>query len=179
MGTFAPIAPTHRVEPEEVAADTWLIHSAQDALGQPLVVYINSMVITGDEPVIVDTGTIANRKQWLDDVFSIVEPADVRWVFLSHDDFDHTGNLDRGDDPCPNATLVTNWAIHRAQHELVRLPARAVPLGQRRRVVRRRRPHAARRAAAELRLAHDPWPVRRQDRCVLGRRHLRLLDAGG
>ena len=27
------------------------------------------------------------------DVFSIVEPEDVRWLFLSHDDPDHTGNL--------------------------------------------------------------------------------------
>ena len=26
-------------------------------------------------------------------MFSIVEPDDVRWVFLSHDDHDHTGNL--------------------------------------------------------------------------------------
>ncbi len=69
MGTYSALAPTRRVEPEEVGADTWVIHSAQDALGQPLVVYLNSMVIKAQEPVIVDTNTIANRKQWLDDVF--------------------------------------------------------------------------------------------------------------
>jgi len=33
----------------------------------------------------------------------------VRWVFLSHDDTDHTGNLTQVLDGCPNATLVTNW----------------------------------------------------------------------
>jgi flavorubredoxin len=69
------------------------------------------MVIRGREPVIVDTGTIANRKQWLDDVFGIVEPADVRWVFLSHDDVDHTGNLAEVMTRCPNATVVANWAM--------------------------------------------------------------------
>ena len=77
-----------------MAPDTYLIHQLQPALGAPLSVYINSMVITGAEPVIVDTGTIANRKQWLDDAFSLVEPEDVKWVFLSHDDVDHTGNLE-------------------------------------------------------------------------------------
>ena len=69
------------------------------------------MVIRGSEPVIVDTGTLANRRQWLEDTFSIVEPEDVRWIFVSHDDADHVGNLGEVLDACPNATLVTSWAI--------------------------------------------------------------------
>jgi len=109
--TFAPIAPTIAVPPVKVAADTYVIHQVQPALGQPLFVYINSMVILGEEPVIVDTGTPANRKQWLADVFSLVEPEDVRWVFLSHDDVDHTGNLDQVMTACPNAKLVCNWSM--------------------------------------------------------------------
>ena len=28
--TFAPIAPTQRVAPEQVAGDTWVIHHAQE-----------------------------------------------------------------------------------------------------------------------------------------------------
>jgi flavorubredoxin len=109
--TFAPIAPTIIVEPEEIAPDTFVIRQVQPALGQPLFVYINSMVIRGTEPVIVDTGTPANRKQWLEDAFSLVEPEDVRWVFLSHDDVDHSGNLDEVMTACPNAKLVCNWAM--------------------------------------------------------------------
>jgi len=109
--TFAPIAPTTYVPPTRIANDTFVIHQIQPALGQPLFVYLNSMVILGREPMIVDTGTPANRKQWLDDVFSIVEPDDVRWIFLSHDDVDHTGNLDEALSACPNAQLVCNWAM--------------------------------------------------------------------
>ena len=90
------------------------------------------MVITGAEPVIVDTGTIANRKQWLEDAFSLVEPEDVRWVFISHDDIDHTGNLDEVMTVCPNATLVGSWALVERHIERLRLPTRALPLGQRR-----------------------------------------------
>jgi flavorubredoxin len=61
--------------------------------------------------MIVDTGTVANREQWLQDVFSLVEPEDVRWIFLSHDDVDHSGNLEETMSACPNATLVCNWAM--------------------------------------------------------------------
>ena len=109
--TFAPAAPTTYVPPTPIATDTWVIHQVQPALGQPLFVYLNSLVILGKEPMIVDTGTPANRKQWMEDVFSIVEPTDVRWIFLSHDDVDHTGNLDEAMTACPNAKLVCNWAM--------------------------------------------------------------------
>jgi flavorubredoxin len=109
--TFPPLRPTIEVPPTKIADDTWVIHQVQPALGAPLHVYLNSMVILGAEPVIVDTGTPANRTQWLQDVFSIVEPEDVRWIFLSHDDVDHTGNLDEALTACPNATVVCNWAM--------------------------------------------------------------------
>jgi flavorubredoxin len=109
--SFSPVEPAIRVEPELIAPETYLIHQVQEALGAPLSVYLNSMVIRGAEPVIVDTGTIANRKQWLDDVFTLVDPDDVRWVFLSHDDIDHTGNLGEVMAACRNATLVSSWAI--------------------------------------------------------------------
>jgi hypothetical protein len=109
--TFAPLAPTTRVPPTKIAKDTYVIHQLQEALGQPLFVYLNSMVILGREPMIVDTGTPANREQWLVDVFDLVDPKDVKWIFLSHDDVDHSGNLDEAMSACPNAKLVCNWAM--------------------------------------------------------------------
>jgi len=109
--TFAPLAPTTRVSPTKIAKDTYVIHQIQEALGQPLFVYLNSMVIVGREPMLVDTGTPANREQWLKDAFELVDPDDVKWIFLSHDDVDHTGNLDEALSACPNAKLVCNWAM--------------------------------------------------------------------
>ncbi len=108
---FPPLCPTSTVAPTKIADETWVIHQVQPALGAPLEVFLNSMVIRGEEPVIVDTGTPANRTQWLQDVFAIVEPQDVRWIFLSHDDVDHTGNLDEALAMCPNAKVVCNWAM--------------------------------------------------------------------
>jgi flavorubredoxin len=109
---FEPIAPTTHYPPLKVAEDTWLIQQLQLAVVGPLWVDLHSLVIKGAEPIIVDTGTPVNRRQWLQDVFSIVDPGDVRWIFLSHDDVDHSGNLHEVAEACPNATLVNTWFMH-------------------------------------------------------------------
>ena len=109
--SYEPVPPARPYAPQYVGPDTWLVRQVQEATGAPLSVYINSLVITGAEPVIVDTGTAANRAQWLEDVFGVVEPADVRWVFLSHEDHDHTGNLAEVMARCPKATLVCSWGL--------------------------------------------------------------------
>ena len=76
--------------PQLVAPETFLIPNLAPA-GDGLFLPVNSMVIRGEEPVVVDTGAPVHRELWLEKVFSVVEPEDVRWIFLSHDDGDHTG----------------------------------------------------------------------------------------
>jgi flavorubredoxin len=96
--------------PQPIAPDTWLIPTlgADPAGGY---VGAHSVVITGREPVIVDTSVLFGRDAWLQNVFSVVEPEDVRWIFLSHDDHDHLGNLDAVLDLCPQATLLASYAM--------------------------------------------------------------------
>jgi flavorubredoxin len=108
---FTPVPPRICLPPERIPPGTWVVHQVQEALGAPLCVYLNSMVVLGPEPVLVDTGTAANRRQWLEDTFSLVDPADVRYVFISHDDADHTGNLAEAMTLCSNATLLASWAL--------------------------------------------------------------------
>jgi flavorubredoxin len=98
-----------KVEPYEVAEDTFVIGQLHQPPGAPVGIYLNSIVIRGEQPAIVDTGTYFNRDQWLEDAFSLVDPVEVRWVYLSHDDHDHVGNLRPVLDAAPNATLVTTW----------------------------------------------------------------------
>ena len=71
--SFAPQTPRIHVAPTKVADETFVIHQVQEALGEPLFVYLNSMVIRSAEPVIVDTGTPCNREKWMNDVFSLVD----------------------------------------------------------------------------------------------------------
>jgi flavorubredoxin len=103
--------PTYHQDPTEVAPGTYVIHEVQHALGQPLSVFINSAVIDGDEPMLIDTGSRRNQRAWLDDAFDLVDPKRVNWIFLSHEDADHVGNLDEVTEACPNATLLSNWAL--------------------------------------------------------------------
>ncbi len=108
--------------PQCIAPDTWLIPNLAPA-GEGLYLPVNSMVIRGREPVIVDTGAPLHRELWLEKAFSVVEPEDVRWIFLSHDDGDHTGGLLDALERCPNATLVTNWfSVERLALEKPALP---------------------------------------------------------
>ncbi|GMU79108.1 MAG: hypothetical protein AMXMBFR46_19010 [Acidimicrobiia bacterium] len=104
------MAASPRQEPLEVAPETFLIRAVQASLGSALSTSHNSLVIRAAEPVVVDTGMVTNRVEWFDDVFSLVEPHDVRWIYLTHDDDDHAGNLVEAIERCPNATVVMSWA---------------------------------------------------------------------
>src|SRR5205085_7555138 len=94
-------------DPIHVAEDTWVLPTP---FPLPLgILYINTMVIKGAEPVLIDTGAPVFREEYLSRAFNLVDPEDVRWIFLSHDDRDHSGNLMQVLDLCPNARLVTNF----------------------------------------------------------------------
>lgn len=101
----------NRIAPIEVAPDTFVIYDAYAPPGAPGAAHMNAMLIRGAEPVVVDTGTPLNRTNYLEDLFSLVEPNDVRWVFISHDDVDHYGNVHEVMAACPNATLVASWFL--------------------------------------------------------------------
>jgi flavorubredoxin len=101
--------PKTRIEPTRIAPDTFVIHDHHGEGEAPVAVALNSMVIRAAEPVVVDTGVVENREQYLADVFSVVEPEDIRWVFISHDDIDHTGNVNALMERAPNATVIVNW----------------------------------------------------------------------
>ncbi len=90
-----------RFQPTRIAHETFLVHDHQGEGTAPVCVALNSMVIRAAQPVVIDTGVAANRERYLADVFGLVEPEDVRWVFLSHDDVDHTGNVNELMARCP------------------------------------------------------------------------------
>ena len=98
-----------RLEPTRIAAETFIIHNQEGEGVAPVILPLNSLVIRGSEPVVVDTGFAHSREEFLADVFSVVEPEDIRWVFISHDDVDHTGNLNALMEAAPNATAIIDW----------------------------------------------------------------------
>ena len=94
--------------PVRVAPETFLIPNLAPA-GEGMYLPVNSLLIRGREPIVVDTGAPIHREHWLEQVFGLVDPADIRWIFLSHEDGDHVGGLDTVLEAAPQATLVMNF----------------------------------------------------------------------
>ena len=99
--------PGPRQPPLEVARDTFLIRAVTPSVGGSWT-NLNSMIIRGAEPIVVDTGMVTSRESWFEDVFSLVPPDEVRWIFVTHNDSDHSGNLVEVLERCPNARLITS-----------------------------------------------------------------------
>lgn len=104
------VAPmNHLLRPVQITPEAHLIQSYYQMPGAPTGVQVNTMVLAGREPVVFDTGVEADRFAWLNAVTTVVEPEDVRWIVLTHDDHDHVGNLVAAMGMFPNATVVASW----------------------------------------------------------------------
>jgi hypothetical protein len=72
------------------------------------VLPINAYVLRAEEPVLIDAGLGIDSDQFVEAVSSIVDLAALRWIWLTHDDADHTGSIRRVMEAAPNARLVTH-----------------------------------------------------------------------
>ncbi|MBA2437980.1 MAG: MBL fold metallo-hydrolase [Acidimicrobiia bacterium] len=72
------------------------------------VLPVNAYVLLAEEPVLIDTGIGTDGEDFIDALSSIIDPAALRWVWLTHDDADHTGNIQRVFELAPDARLATN-----------------------------------------------------------------------
>jgi flavorubredoxin len=54
---------------------------------------INAFVLKGTEPILVDTGAGVQSPEFLTVLRSVIDPAELRWLWLTHADPDHTGSL--------------------------------------------------------------------------------------
>lgn len=70
---------------------------------------INAFVVHGSEPILVDTGTIAGSADFLTALESVIDPADLRWIWLTHTDFDHIGSLATLLERNPRLRVITSF----------------------------------------------------------------------
>jgi flavorubredoxin len=69
---------------------------------------VNAFVIKAKEPVLVDTGMGIDSEEFMKSLESIIDPQDLKWVWLTHDDADHTGSLQKVLEAAPSARLAAN-----------------------------------------------------------------------
>ncbi|WP_084958188.1 MBL fold metallo-hydrolase [Thermoactinospora rubra] len=70
---------------------------------------VNAFVLHAAEPVVVDTGVGLPGRGFLDALATAVAPEDVRWIWLTHPDRDHTGAPHDLLEAAPRALVVTTF----------------------------------------------------------------------
>lgn len=103
-----------------LAGDLTLIgsHLPVPGLG---VLPVNAFVIDAREPVLVDTGFAGERESFLAALHDAIDPGHLRWIWITHTDADHVGNLAQVLALAPRARVVTNF-LGMAKLGLLQLP---------------------------------------------------------
>lgn len=70
---------------------------------------VNASLILGAEPVLVDTGLSALRDDFLVRLENLVDPHSLRWIWITHMDPDHVGNLEAVLEIAPTARVITTY----------------------------------------------------------------------
>lgn len=70
---------------------------------------VNTFVLHAEQPVVVDTGLSNPDKDFVKELAAVMDPADVRWIWITHPDRDHTGGLWQLLQAAPNARIVTTF----------------------------------------------------------------------
>lgn len=94
---------THRPHP-----DVTVLHDEAEIPGLGFLA-VNAFVLHAEQPVVVDTGLSLEDRNFVDDLSNVIDPADVRWVWLTHPDRDHTGGIYDMLEAAPNAKIVTTF----------------------------------------------------------------------
>lgn len=94
---------SHRLNPDVTVLN--------DHLPVPTIGFlaINAFVLHSAEPVVVDTGVSLPDRGFMDLLGSVIDPEDVRWIWLTHPDRDHTGALFELLEAAPRARVVTTF----------------------------------------------------------------------
>lgn len=70
---------------------------------------VNAFVLHAEQPVVVDTGLGLPDRDFIAALSGAIEPEQVRWIWLTHPDRDHTGGIFALLEAAPQARVVTTF----------------------------------------------------------------------
>ena len=70
---------------------------------------INAFVLQGAEPVLVDAGPVVEADDFMAALQTVIDPSELRWLWLTHTDFDHIGAIPRLLELCPELRVITSF----------------------------------------------------------------------
>jgi flavorubredoxin len=97
------VTTTHRAAPDIDVLTT--IHQIP-GLG---FIPINAFLLHGHSPILVETGAVVDREEFMTALRSVIDPADLRWIWLTHTDPDHTGALRQLMDENDEIKVITTF----------------------------------------------------------------------
>jgi len=95
-------------EPFEVVKNVYILPSycPLPSLG---VLPMNAFLVRGAEPTLIDSGPGPLAADLMDSLESLMDPADLRWLWLTHTDPDHVGAVEWVLEAAPRARVVTTF----------------------------------------------------------------------
>jgi flavorubredoxin len=73
------------------------------------LVPVNAFVLKAKQPVLVDSGLVADSDAFMETLSTVIDPGDLQWLWLTHTDQDHIGSLHRILKEVPHLKLVTSF----------------------------------------------------------------------
>jgi len=70
---------------------------------------VNAFLVEADQPLLVDTGLAVLGEDFMRQLGSLMDPAALRWIWITHADADHVGNLATLLKVAPEARVVTTF----------------------------------------------------------------------
>ncbi|MFC1634796.1 MBL fold metallo-hydrolase [Planctomycetota bacterium] len=95
-------------EPYQAAADIDVVPAYFPIPGLGIIP-VNAFVLKAAQPVLVDTGLVPLSDEFMESLSSVIDPGDLRWLWLTHADQDHIGSLHRILEMAPRLRIITTF----------------------------------------------------------------------
>lgn len=89
---------------------------------------VNAYLMRSSQPLLVDTGLLVLGDEFRNALQAHIDPEDLRWIWITHEDTDHSGSIERLLQQAPKATLVGNGLAIGRLGEMFELPMDRVHL---------------------------------------------------
>lgn len=82
---------------------------------------VNAYVLKAAQPVLIDTGLGLEAEGFMRELEGVIDPAEIRWLWLTHPDIDHVGSLQTMLARSPEMRVITTflgYGIYTLSNEL-------------------------------------------------------------